>query len=46
MIKPYMRGNGELVKIEIHFEAPPSKNFPKLLIEFEKWYQNFPYNEI
>jgi Fic family protein len=38
--------SGRAGKIEIHFEAPPSKNFPKLLIEFEKWYQNFPYHEI
>jgi hypothetical protein len=34
MIKPYMRGNGELVKIEIHFEALPSKDLPRLLIDF------------
>ena len=38
--------SGRVGKIEIHFEAPPSKDLPKLLIEFEKWYQNFPYQEI
>lgn len=30
----------------MHFEAPPSKELQKLLIDFEKWYQNFPYHEI
>jgi Fic family protein len=38
--------SGRAGKIEIHFEAPPSKDLPELLIVFEKWYQNFPYHEI
>lgn len=38
--------SGRAGKIEIHFEAPPSKDLPQLLIEFEKWYQNFPFQEI
>lgn len=38
--------SGRAGNIEIHFEAPPSKDLPQLLIEFEKWYQNFPFHEI
>ncbi|NDP21855.1 MAG: Fic family protein [Paludibacter sp.] len=38
--------SGRAGKIEIHFEAPPSKDLPRLLIDFEKWYQCFPYQEI
>lgn len=38
--------SGRAGKIEIHFEAPPSKELPQLLVEFEKWYQNFSYHEI
>lgn len=38
--------SGRAGKIEVHFEAPPSKELQKLLIDFEKWYQNFPYHEI
>ena len=38
--------SGRAGKIEVHFEAPPSKDLQKLLIDFENWYQNFPYYEI
>jgi Fic family protein len=38
--------SGRIGKIEVHFEAPPSKELPKLLTNFEKWYQNFPYKDI
>ena len=38
--------SGRLGKIEVHFEAPPSKDLQQLLTDFENWYQNFPYHEI
>jgi Fic family protein len=38
--------SGRAGKIEVHFEAPPAKDLPKLLADFEIWYQNFPYQEI
>jgi Fic family protein len=38
--------SGRVGKIDVHFEAPPSKDLPKLLNDFERWYQNFAYHEI
>lgn len=38
--------SGRIGKMEVHFEAPPSKDLQQLLIDFETWYQNFPYHEI
>jgi Fic family protein len=38
--------SGRAGKIEVHFEAPPSKDLQQLLTDFENWYQNFPYHEI
>lgn len=38
--------SGRAGKIEVHFEAPPSKDLTHLLTDFESWYQNFPYHEI
>ncbi len=38
--------SGRVGKIEVHFEAPAAKDLPKLLADFESWYQNFPYQEI
>lgn len=38
--------SGRAGKIEVHFEAPPAKDLPKLLADFESWYQKFPYQEI
>lgn len=37
--------SGRPGKIEVHFEAPAAKDLPNLLVDFEKWYQNFQYKE-
>jgi Fic family protein len=45
-IEPMQIISSRAGKIEVHFEAPPSKDLPHLLTDFESWYQNFTYHEI
>lgn len=45
-IEPMQIISGRAGKIEVHFEASPSKDLLQLLNDFENWYQNFPYQEI
>lgn len=38
--------SGRFGKINIHFEAPPSKHLPELMTEFINWYHTFPYENL
>lgn len=38
--------SGRYGAIEVHYEAPPAKEIPQLMQQFELWYQNFPFQNI